>query len=152
MATIHLTEIVDGQKSEKHLCEDCAATEGITIKADIPISQLLEDFILQTASGQEPSELLCDVCGLSFNEFRKKGLLGCPHDYHAFESALIPLLQRAQLGATEHVGKVPCHSGLDQKRQNRVLKLRAELRGAIASEDYERAAQLRDDIKESQDE
>jgi protein arginine kinase activator len=46
------------------------------------------------------------------------------------------------------VGKVPKRAGLDQKRQNRILRLRAELKGAVAAEDYERAAILRDQIRE----
>ena len=51
-ATIHLTEITGGQKIEKHLCENCAAGEGITVKANVPISQLLESFILQTTDSE----------------------------------------------------------------------------------------------------
>lgn len=148
MATVHLTEIADGEKTEKHLCEDCAAGEGITVKTDMPISQLLEDFILQTTSGEKATELSCEVCGLTFAEFRNQGVLGCPHDYEAFEEGLAQVLSRAQSGATGHVGKVPRHSGRDQKRQNTILKLRAQLRGAIAAEDYEKAADLRDQIKE----
>jgi protein arginine kinase activator len=149
-ATVHLTEIVGGEKIEKHLCEDCAASEGITIKANVPISQLLEDFILQTSSAgeRELSELSCDVCGLSFAEYRQQGVLGCPNDYDAFEKGLAPLLARAQEGASQHVGKVPRHAGRDQKRQNAILRLRAELKAAISAEDYERAAGLRDRIKE----
>ena len=150
IATVHLTEIVDGEKIEKHLCEDCLGAEGIPVKADVPISQLLEDFILQSSGGQKTSELTCEVCGLTFGEFRQQGVLGCPHDYEAFQDPLAPLLERAQDGTTEHVGKVPRHSGRDQKRQNAILRLRAELRGAIAAEDYERAAGLRDQIKEAE--
>jgi protein arginine kinase activator len=147
-ATVYMTEIIDGQKLEKHLCEDCAMAEGITIKATIPISQLLEDFVLQTSGGEEFSEMECDVCGLTFEEFRKQGVLGCPHDYDAFDSALRPLLERAQEGASQHTGKVPHRADSDQKKQNALLRLRAELKGAIAAEDYERAAALRDQIKE----
>ena len=148
-ATVHVTEIKDGQKVEKHLCEHCAVSEGITIKADVPISQLLEDFILQTVSGDEATEeLACEVCGLTFSEFRDQGVLGCPNDYNAFGQRLELLMSHAQQGATAHVGKVPRHSGGDQKRLNAVLRLRAQLRGAIAAEDYELAASLRDRIKE----
>ncbi len=148
-ATIHLTEIVDGQKTEKHLCEDCAVTEGITVKTNLPISQLLEDFVLQTSSSVEASqELNCDVCGLTYEQFREQTLLGCPNDYEAFAPVLGPLLERAQEGATQHIGKVPHRAGNDQKKQNAILRIRAELKGAIAAEDYERAAALRDQIKE----
>ncbi len=152
-ATVHLTEIVDGEKLEKHLCEECASSEGITIKANLPISQLLEDFVLQSSSGSGgeggPSEeLACEVCGLKFSEFRQGGVLGCPNDYDAFESVLVPLLERAQEGATEHIGKVPRRAGSDQHKQNAILRLRAELKQAVASEEYEKAAELRDRIKE----
>lgn len=147
-ATVHLTEIIDGKKMEKHLCENCAASEGITIKANIPIGQLLEDFILSTTTGEDISELSCDVCGTTFAEFRNQGLLGCPHDYEAFAPALIPLLERAHEGASHHIGKIPHRAGSDQKKQTAILRLRAELKNAVVKEDYERAAALRDQIKE----
>ena len=146
-ATVHLTEILGDEKIEKHLCEDCAASEGITIKADIPISQLLEDFILQAADVEE-EPLVCDVCGLTFKEFRDEGVLGCPHDYEAFERGLGPMIQRAQGGAAEHVGKVPHRAEDAEKKHTAILRLRAELKTAIGAEDYERAAALRDQIKE----
>jgi len=147
-ATIHLTEIIDGDKIEKHLCQNCAATEGITVKAEVPISQLLEDFILQSGGAEEIAEVTCEVCGMSFSEFRDGGLLGCPNDYDAFEGALVPLLERAQDGALQHIGKVPHGADDVQKRQTAILRLRGELKTAINGEDYERAAVLRDQIKE----
>ncbi len=146
-ASVYLTEIEGGQKIQKHLCEDCAAAEGITVKSNMPISQLLEDFILQ-GSGSAPNDLRCDVCGMTFKEFRQQGLLGCPNDYDAFASALDPLLQRAQEGSCQHMGKVPHHADDGQKRHNAILRLRAELRAAVTAEDYERAAAVRDQIKE----
>lgn len=152
-ATIHLTEIVGGQKHEKHLCEDCAAEDGITMKSNVPISQLLEDFVLQTTSvpqgeqGAAP-DLTCEVCGETFREFQDSGLLGCPNDYDAFAEALDPLLEKAQDGHTQHVGKVPHNVGRGQKRQAEILRLRAELNSAVTAENYERAAELRDRIQE----
>jgi len=149
-ATIHLTEIIDGQKIEKHLCEQCAADEHITVKSNVPISQLLEDFLFQ---GTTPSisEKACEVCGMTFSEFRKRGLLGCPNDYDAFAEALEPLLLRTHEGATQHVGKVPTKAGANQKRTNHLLRLRAQLRAAVAAEQYESAALLRDQIKGLED-
>jgi protein arginine kinase activator len=146
-ATIHLTDIVGSQKSEKHLCEDCAAAEGYTVKTNVPISQLLEDFVLQSSTGREFSELKCDICGISFNEFREHGLLGCPNDYEAFQVALGPLVERAQEGATQHIGKAPKRGDAAQRRHNTLLRLRAELKSAVKAEDYELAASLRDQIK-----
>ncbi|MBN1555692.1 MAG: UvrB/UvrC motif-containing protein [Phycisphaerae bacterium] len=148
-ATIHLTEIIDGQKIEKHLCEDCAEAEGITIKANIPISQLLEDFVLQTVGEEEVSTaaVTCDVCGMTFSEFREHGQLGCPNDYEAFHEQLLPMLARAQDGNTQHVGKAPRRAGVAQQKQIAILRLRSRLKQAISAEQYERAADLRDQIK-----
>ena len=147
-ATIHLTEIIDGEKIEKHFCQNCASTDGITIKAEVPIGQLLEDFVLQTGGLDEGPERVCDVCGIKFSEFRETGLLGCPNDYDVFEEGLVEILERAQEGAVQHIGKVPHGADDVQKRQTAILRLRSELKAAINGEDYERAASLRDPIKE----
>jgi protein arginine kinase activator len=150
-ATIHLTEIVGGEKIEKHLCEDCASAEGITIKANIPISQLLEDFVLQTSgedAGPAEDQPVCEACGQSWSEFREEGQFGCPNDYEVFSKALVPMLMQMHEGASQHVGKVPHRAGQAQKRQNEMLRLRGELKQAVAAEDYERAAQIRDRIRQ----
>jgi len=146
-ATVHLTDFIDGKIVEKRLCASCAAAEGLVVKTNLSISELLEDFILHTTS-QETADLTCDVCGLTFNEFRQQKLLGCPNDYDAFEKALVPLLEGAHGGASQHVGKVPHRAGGQQKARNALLRLRADLKKAIAAEDYEKAAMLRDQIKE----
>lgn len=150
-ATVHLTEIANGKKIEKDLCEECASAEGITVKANLPISQLLEDFILQTTGREDAPDLKCDACGLTLSEFKRRGLLGCPNDYDAFRPALEPMLQRAQEGAAEHIGKAPRRAGTIEKKQNALLRLRARLKAAVAEEDYEQAAGLRDQIKELED-
>lgn len=147
-ASIFLTDIEGGQKIERSLCEDCASGEGITVKANVPISQLLEDFVFQSSRTDDTNKVTCDVCGMTFEEFRQHGLLGCPNDYDAFEGPLLPLIERAQEGGSHHLGKTPRRAGNDQTKQTLALRLRAELKDAIAREDYERAAALRDQIKE----
>ena len=145
-ATIHLTEIVDGQKIEKHLCEECAASEGLTIKTNLPISQLLEDFVLQTGTARETSDLSCDVCGLTFAEFREQALLGCPHDYVCFQAQLEPLILNIH-GELEHVGKRPSRPAGGSEHRTQLIRLRRELKEAVDEEHYERASQLRDEIQ-----
>lgn len=143
-----MTEINGGKKIEKHLCEDCAEAEGITIKTNVPISQLLEDFVLQTSGNiQETPELKCDLCGMTFAEYRDSTQLGCPNDYEAFASGLVPMIIRAQDGADQHVGKVPLRAGETMRKQNEILRLRSELKRAVQKEDYEQAANLRDQMK-----
>lgn len=151
-APFHLTDIRDGKKTERHLCKECAAAEGLKISsADAAsmetMTKLLEEFVLQ-AVGKHGDVVCCQVCGMSFDEYRKQELLGCPNDYDAFGEELGHLVERVQDHATQHVGKVPLRASQTQKRLTALLRLRTELRGAVQDEDYERAARLRDQIRE----
>lgn len=148
-ASVHLTESVDGQKREVHLCASCARASGLLVAQPPP--ELGLDAVVQTLILNHVGELVgelarrrCPECGLKFMEFRAEGRLGCPHDYEAFRSGLQPILKRSH-GATRHVGKRPRHIDPDAPRR---LGLRAELRKAVAREDYERAAQLRDRLRQ----
>ena len=145
-ATVHLTEIVDNEKIERHLCENCAQKEGITIKTHVPISELLGNLVTSQQEVKELSELYCPQCELSWAEFRKRGLLGCPNDYLAFEKPLEPLIERAHEGATRHVGRVPRHNHRAGDSQAKLLRLRRDLQQAVENEDYEEAARIRDEI------
>ena len=88
----------------------------------------------------------CPQCGMSWSDFSQTGLLGCEHDYPAFDKDLTPLLQRAHDGATHHFGKVPTRARgttVPVKRQVDLNRLRKELSRAVEAEDYEKAAKLR---------
>ena len=149
-ATHHSVEIVKGKKIEKHLCDVHAAEEGMAVKsAHTPINELLTNFIKVHSGGEQAEstkQLVCENCGLSFAEFREKSLLGCPDCYKSFERPLTPLLERAHDGGTHHVGKVPRRAGAGEQRQMQLTQMRKRLEDAVASEDYEQAAQLRDEI------
>jgi protein arginine kinase activator len=153
-ATVHLTEIKHGKKIEKHLCEQCAAqNEGLPVKSHTPINELLTNFVMAHSGLQKEVGHACDNCGITWAEFRQSGLFGCANDYQVFEKDLTPLLQRAHEGATHHVGKVPTRrggSGVPMKRQIDLTKLRKELAKAVEAEDYERAAKLRDQIRQAE--
>jgi protein arginine kinase activator len=86
----------------------------------------------------------CPECGLTFMEFRVGSRLGCPADYETFSAGLLPLLKRAH-GASRHVGKMPRRR---HHAASKRLSLRARLRKAVAREDYETAATLRDQLRE----
>ena len=147
-ATVHLTEIVNGQKLERHLCAECAQKEGITVKQQVSLNELLTNIVAAQAEAQELGDLTCPHCGLRWLEFRKEGVLGCPQDYEAFREPLRDLLERVQDGAARHIGRVPRRFG-DTKAANRIklLRLRQDLEQAVEAEDYERAARLRDEIR-----
>jgi len=164
-ATQHSVEIVKGEKIEKHLCDHCAAEEGSEVKGvHTPINELLSNFVKLHSGSSGPEqesaggagserksrrpETVCDECGLSFSEFREHSLLGCPNCYKAFEEPLGSLLERAHEGATHHVGKVPSRAGAGEARQMQLTRMRKRLDEAVAAEDFELAAQLRDDIRQ----
>ncbi len=150
-AVVHLTQIENNQMSTAHLCEQCAAAKGVG-GADDPVSLPLSGFLAQLGDepgSEQPTESAsaCPFCGLTFEDFREAGRLGCPHCYTTFEDHLRGLLRRVH-GSTQHVGKVylpPDPSASDVQKQLEVL--RHKLQRAVDSEDFERAAELRDKIR-----
>jgi protein arginine kinase activator len=154
-ATVHLTKLLKKEKLEVHLCEACAEKHQ-SPSADMSLSSILESFIGQHVSpvAEELSRLICPTCGIKYMEFRADGRLGCPADYELFRAGLVPILQRIHR-ATRHAGKVPRHrqdsSTIDGDRgKNDLLELRQQLRRAIEDENYERAAAVRDLIRQKE--
>ena len=91
----------------------------------------------------------CPICGLNWSAFKQSGLMGCAHDYTLYEGKLLPLLKRAQEGATEHVGKIPQTKKTEETdRQVSSLRIRRDLQKAIDAENYEQAARLRDELRQ----
>jgi protein arginine kinase activator len=148
-ATLHLTNITrEGEKIERHLCERCAIEEGL-VQVHKPNfnAEILENFIAAAKSGSSHDvNLVCEECGISYVEFRNQGLLGCPKDYDTFREVLLPLIERAHDGETQHVGKSPASMGAARTTQQEIRRLKRQLTEAVAAEDYERAADLRDRI------
>ena len=152
-ATIHLTEITDGVRSEVHLCEHCAQEEGIAVKSQLSINELLSGLLATQPSddelfGDTEQELSCPHCGFTLAQFTKEAVLGCPYDYEVFEKSLLPLIEKAHDGKTVHRGKVPSKMPKDTKKQIKLTALRQQLEAAVQSEDYELAAKLRDEINQ----
>lgn len=152
-ATIHLTEIAGGKRAEMHLCQACAIEQGVAVKSQMPINELLSSLLDAAPTEDEIStdpekDLICPSCGITLEQFRKNALLGCPDDYEVFEKALTPLIEKAQDGHTTHCGKIPAKTPGDTKKQVQLLNLRQQLDNAVKTEDYEQAAKLRDQINE----
>lgn len=148
IATIHVTEIIDGEKREIHLCEECAKKKKILFPQQqvVDLGDLLSGLI--EAAGQEEIEQLdatqCPECGMTFAEFRAQGRFGCPNDYEAFREGVDPLLERMH-GTTRHFGEGTAEPAADDSTA-RLQRLRVELDTAVQEEAYERAAQIRDAI------
>ena len=145
-ATIHLTEILQNEKRERHLCEDCAREEGVAVKAQLNLQDILSGMLEAHQTAGKEANLTCPDCGLTYAEFRNLGRLGCPNDYEAFAEPLKEVLEKVH-GGTEHLGKVPRRAGAGAHAQRELLQLRRRLQEAIESEQYEEAARLRDLIR-----
>ena len=154
-ATVHVTDSFP-EKRELHLCEECAAAEGIIRKAEEePVLEqhhttnaILQEFLKHKSKVSRLDQVACPHCGLTYREFRQRGLLGCPHDYTVFHEVLLPLLEQAHEGASAHIGKAPPRTDADTRKRLSLMRLRRALREAIDAEDYEVAAQVRDQINE----
>jgi protein arginine kinase activator len=173
-ATVHEMTVRNGVKIEKHLCESCAASQGISGQPSAPINELIKHYVLShgltpipTTTAAAGRAQVCPTCRMTFNEFRQHGLLGCPSCYLVFEGQLGPLLERAHDGGIKHSGKLPKRllgrpgqaqtppaktaaprPMLDiEDRAARLRKIRKQLELAVAAEKYEEAAKLRDELK-----
>jgi len=153
-ATIHLTEISEGLRMETHLCEACAQKQGLAIKSQIPINELLSTLLAaqsEVSAGTGGPELSADIqcpsCGITLKKFAEKSLLGCPHDYGVFGEQLRAIIERAHNGNTRHCGKVPSTVPRDTRDRIRMTNLKQQLEAAVRDEDYETAARLRDMIE-----
>ncbi len=148
-AVVHEVTVKNGVKTEIHLCQEHAQEAGVSMPTYQPINQLLTQFVIsQTDKAKARSRKTCPNCGMTFARFRHGGTLGCPDCYEAFEEQLTPLIERAQNGATHHRGKTPRRAGVSVDRQLFVQQLVKELDQAVAAEQYEQAAQLRDRLRD----
>lgn len=150
-ATVHLTKIINGQKTELHLCQQCAQEKGefeYLFQPVFSFPNLLAGLMGAPASPEVPTvEERCPGCGLSYSDFAQRGRLGCSRCYETFAARLDPLLKRIH-GHVQHTGKVPRRTGGLVRVRKEVNMLRNELQRAIEREEFERAAKLRDQIRE----
>ena len=149
-ATVRYAEVVDGLLTTWHLCEECASERGVTGSLTSlagPLVNILMG-LLEGGGGAEPPDTgpTCPRCGLTYEAFRRAGRLGCGTCYEAFASQLEPLLRRIH-GSTDHTGGVPSIEEGGHFRRREIRKLKDELTRAVAAEDYERAAELRDTVR-----
>ena len=148
-ATVHLTEIVDEQMSEMHLCEQCARQKSMKMEQQFGLADLLSglaDFSKHVKNETEDA-LKCPNCGMDYDDFRKLGRLGCGECYDAFQVHLASLLKKIH-GSNHHLGKAPQKvPGVKKKKTNNIHELKKQLEQAIHIEDFEKAAQLRDQIR-----
>ena len=155
VATVHVTELIEMESEgpevhEERLCEICAQSKDlphapVAKKSVTDILKLLQFSAQQSASRRRTAQS-CPECGMTWEEFRKRGRLGCPKDYEVFKKPLQDLLQRMH-GSVEHAGRSPGVSQDQLARRQRMNELKRDLDSAIRDEAYEQAAQIRDKLK-----
>ncbi|MBN1351596.1 UvrB/UvrC motif-containing protein [candidate division KSB1 bacterium] len=153
-ATVKITQIINDTKKEINLCKACAEKQGLTAPlASFPelFGGLLENILKEGQSGhalETRSDAKCSKCGLTYQAFQQSGLLGCGHCYESFIKELKILLRRIH-GSNKHIGDRPVHKRIYMHGPD-VEKLRKELQVAIAQEQFEKAAELRDRIHDAE--
>lgn len=158
-ATVHVTKIVNNNKQEFNICEECARemdglnfNDSLNFGTPFSFQNILSgimDYVSQPAQSIKSSDLVCENCKTSYREFKEQGLLGCSECYRYFNSTIMPVVKRVQ-GNVEHTGKIPNKSGKDIIERKKLIKLKEDLQKAIALEEYEKAAEIRDMIRQVQ--
>ena len=158
-ATTHIKRVVNGETSESHLCAECAASLGY---ADVfggfglSFGDLLGGFLSDAApQSQIAASGRCSKCGSSWNDIVREGKVGCSDCYRTFYDRLLPTLQRIH-GRIRHTGKVSGSAGThapvqekteEELREEKIAQLRQKMNDAVAEQNFEQAAKLRDEIR-----
>lgn len=153
-ATVYLSKIVNGNQVEMYLCETCAKEKGsFNLDSNFSIQNFLTHLIkstdqsaFRTEEAINPKVVACPNCGLTYQEFRKIGKFGCSECYQTFGQLIKPILKKIQ-GNAYHAGKIPLRTGKLFKTKQVIGQLQEALKNAIEEEAYEKAANLRDEIK-----
>lgn len=162
-AKIYYTEIINGEKKEQHLCEDCAM-EYSSFQMGTPfmnqeitlgnlLSTMLGNYYKENSHSGEQAEkdFHCDGCGMTYSEFLREGRFGCVNCYDTFKKVLERSIKSIQ-GSDTHLGKKP--RGFETKTEKLVKELpeldilAIKLQDAIEKEEFEEAVKIRDRIRE----
>ncbi|RJR10131.1 hypothetical protein C4588_03870 [Candidatus Parcubacteria bacterium] len=159
-ATLHVTKVINGEKSEVHICEQCAQEKGnmsmFSGGSGFSLNNLIAGLLNseQLISNKKPEEfkeakvLQCERCKMTFPQFTKIGRFGCSECYRTFEDKMQPILKRFHSGNTVHAGKIPKRIGGSMHVRKEIDALKEELKELILQEEFESAANIRDKIRE----
>ncbi len=158
IATIHILDLQNGSIVEqKHLCSKCAEQSGMvqqkahTLKmGSAEMLDLIGSVKMQETEPGKERGTCCPSCGLSAAEFKVRGRMGCPRCYEVFRGSVVQVLERVH-DATCHRGRAPGQGANPPENSNLLAELRQRLATAIADENYEEAAALRDKIRAAEE-
>jgi len=149
-----ISVMMGGQITQRHLCADCMAKMNMNLAAG-NIKHLLSAIMSAISGGVEEAaanavapadDVICERCNTTLSQFTKSGKLGCPQCYKAFREQLTPMLQQIH-GRVQHAGRKPLDDEAAQRRRDVYDRLTRQLEQAVAVEDFETAAILRDQLK-----
>jgi len=155
-AQVHFTQIVNNEKMSLSLCKDCAAARGFHSPLEnvpFPLAEILSSLtsgLPEKAAGRDLEKLKCEGCGMTFGDFTRKGRFGCGECFRTFRPRLEGIMRKIH-GASLHRGSIPKYEGEKMENLPMAIKeeerLETELKKAIESEDFERAAEIRDKLR-----
>jgi len=156
-ATFHFTKVVNGEKTEVHICEYCAKEKGEVMfsNSGFSVNNLLSGLLnIDTPMTQKEQSIFhhhdvlqCEQCKMTYPQFTKIGRFGCSNCYRKFRQQIQPLLRRVHSGNSVHAGKVPKRIGGTVHLKKKVDELREKLQKLIVQEEFEQAALVRDEIR-----
>jgi protein arginine kinase activator len=158
-ASLHFTKIINGEKTEVHLCEKCAQEKGEIFVfnggTSFTFNNLLagllnidSSFHQQNQNAFHQEEIIqCERCSMTFPQFVKVGRFGCAHCYETFKEQLKPVLKRLHSGNWTHNGKIPKRIGGGIHLRKQIEELKDQLKVVITNEEFEKAAEIRDEIR-----
>ncbi|ASK61681.1 hypothetical protein CFK37_05605 [Virgibacillus phasianinus] len=158
-ASLHFAQVINGNKTEIHLCEICAKEKGYMTYPEegYSLHSLLTglfNFDTSSISTQNSStanqtkELQCPKCEMTFSEFKRAGKFGCAECYHTFSNRLDSIFRRVHSGNTKHHGKIPKRQGGNLHTRKRLDEYKEKLTHLIEDEAFEEAAEIRDKIRD----
>ena len=156
-ANVHIVKVFDGIKKEVNICEKCAKELGefnlnSILDVDNTFSLNILSGLVEYFNNNQPSSVVkvndseCSKCKTTYAEIKNSGFLGCDECYKQFAKILAIFIKRVQKGM-EHIGKIPSRCGGEVIKRKELNELKDKLQKAILSEEYERAAELRDLIR-----
>jgi protein arginine kinase activator len=153
-ASVHLTQVIDGKVKKMHLCEQCASKSGIDVDGPLSITDILLGMGVPKQAAENAAtrvsssgpERTCPRCHMRRSDFKKGGRFGCAECYETFADELPPLLKQMHR-SDRHVGKIPSAQAGKIRAAAELSDLQEGLKKAVAAENFEEAAKLRDRIE-----
>jgi protein arginine kinase activator len=150
-ATIHMTQQKKDRVVKIHVCRQCAEEKGFDYleKSNFAMGNLISGLFASPPEGQRRAKdtFACPNCGTSYDDFKEIARLGCSECYEFFKAQLLPVLRNLHV-KTQHLGKFPASRGAHAEDIKKITLLQEELERAVREECYERAAEIRDEIRE----